>query len=117
MNNKAKRIKKPKPQEIKRTKIEENKINNFDFPLFVECLKVKKKKGEDYNVGHVQFSDYFPFGHKSHVQMLYLKALRLVSLVEKNGPPNFDSVEDTLIDMCVYANQYLKDIKEGKIND
>jgi len=87
----------------------------YDFPLFKKAMDICAKKGEDYNAGSVQFEDYFPFGHKSYVQMLHLKALRLVSLVEKTEAPNFEGIEDTVLDMVVYANQYYKDISNGNL--
>jgi len=63
------------------------------------------KKGEDYNSGP-KLEDYFPFGDFSYVQMIHLKALRLVSLVYK-VQPNFESKKDTLYDLLNYVVFYL----------
>jgi len=89
--------------------------SELDFPLFKKAMEIQQRKGEDYNAGKVKFEDYFIFGHKSYVQMLYLKALRLVSLVEKESAPNFDGIDDTLIDLAVYADKYYSDIKAGRV--
>jgi len=89
-------------------------IYEDSHPLFVRAVQIEKKKGEDYNsTGNINFEDYFIFGHKSYVQMIYMKALRLVSLVEKSGEPNFEGIDDTLMDLIVYANKYAKDRRDG----
>ena len=63
-------------------------------------------KGEDYNSG-VDLHDYFPFGDSSYIQMLHMKTTRLVSLVQQNKEANFESVEDTVLDLINYAVFYL----------
>lgn len=88
-------------------------IYEKDHPLFFKAVQIEVKKGEDYNAGTVKFEDYFPFGDKSYVQILFMKALRLVSLVEKDGESNFEGIDDTLMDMIVYANKYAKDRRDG----
>ena len=63
------------------------------------------KKGEDYN-GGPQLHQYFPFKDKSYIQMIHLKALRLVSLAD-NPKPNFEGTLDTLYDLLNYTTFYL----------
>ena len=65
------------------------------------------KKGEDYNHA-VKLEEYFPFQDKSHVQMVYMKAMRLRSLVQQDRQPNFDSVLDTAQDLLAYTAFYLQ---------
>lgn len=77
-------------------------------PVHIRLAQLRAKKGNDYNTS-VALEDYFPFGHQSYVQMVYLKALRLVSLTEvqsKGGTINFDGVEDTVLDLLNYATFY-----------
>lgn len=74
------------------------------------------RKSADYNHGKgtnphtVDRSVYFPFGNVSHAQMLFTKALRFVSLVEKElggAPPNFEGLQDTALDIINYGGFYI----------
>ena len=78
--------------------------------LLAPVLELVAAKGEDYNTG-VALHDYFPFGHKSYIQMVHLKALRLVAIAD-NEEPNFDSVKDTVMDLINYAVFYLDYLNE-----
>lgn len=74
-------------------------------PEFIACmqaLRLLSKKAQDYNTG-VERSQYFPFGLTSYSHMIQTKALRLVSLCKNNQEPNFESAEDTLLDLINYA--------------
>ena len=82
-------------------------MNGTEFDKVVAPIReLIAKKGEDYNT-KVKLGDYFPFGDVSYVQMIHLKATRLRSLLEKEGPPNFDSIKDTLQDLIAYTTFYL----------
>lgn len=77
--------------------------------LIEPAIALVIKKGQDYNRTSVRVHDYFPFGHKSYVQMIFLKAMRLRSLVENDAAkPNFDSIEDTIYDLLNYVAFYLE---------
>jgi len=80
--------------------------------LITPAIDMVAKKGEDYNSG-VKLVDYFPFGDKSYVQMIHLKAKRLVSLAEV-AEVNYESAEDTVLDMINYAVFYLAHLKGTK---
>lgn len=71
------------------------------------------KKGRDYNSGTTMAS-YFPFGHKSYVQMIFLKTMRLISLVIKEDKPIYDSILDTAMDLVAYTIFYIKFLKEKR---
>lgn len=89
--------------------LEDFKVWQNISPVHVRLAKLREAKGNMYNRGQVQRDDYFPFGHASYTQMVYLKALRLVSLVEVAAlgkKINFDSVEDTVLDLLNYATFY-----------
>jgi hypothetical protein len=60
------------------------------------------KKGQDYGT-HGERDDYFPFGLQSYAQMLWVKALRLVSLAKAPRETNFEGVRDTLLDLISYS--------------
>lgn len=82
-------------------------MNGPDFDKVVAPIReLIARKGEDYNT-QVKLGDYFPFGDVSYIQMIHLKATRLRSLIEKEGPPNFDSIKDTLQDLIAYTTFYL----------
>jgi len=73
--------------------------------LIAPAIALVVKKGEDYN-SVVELKDYFPFGDISYIQMIYMKALRLVSLAE-NTAPNFEGKLDTVLDLINYCVFYL----------
>lgn len=83
------------------------------FELINPAVDIVVKKGEDYNCGPT-LAQYFPFGDFSYVQMIHLKALRLVSLVDK-VEINFEGKKDTLYDLLNYVVFYL-DFLEGLEN-
>lgn len=88
-------------------------MNRDRFNELLEPLgELIEKKHGDYNVGRVQLEDYFPFGDKSYVQMLHVKTLRLVSLVNGQVKPSYESIEDTVRDLVNYGVFYL-DYLEG----
>lgn len=71
------------------------------------AMDIVVKKHQDYNSG-VQLEHYFPFGHVSYIQMLHVKHLRLLSLVQQNTKPNFESMEDTVKDLLNYTVFYMQ---------
>lgn len=74
------------------------------------------KKSEDYNQSgmkggealHADRDNYFPFGTKSYVHMLFTKTQRLVSLELKGGAPNFEGLRDTALDLINYASFFVE---------
>lgn len=77
-------------------------------PVLREVTELRIKKGNDYNSG-VELDSYFPFGHESYSQMVYLKGLRLVSLVKllrAGKQAVFEGIYDTVLDCINYAVFY-----------
>ena len=77
--------------------------------LVEPAIQILEKKHQDYN-RRTGLEDYFPFGDKSHVQMIHVKSQRLVSLADTNihgYKPNFESVRDSVLDLVNYAVFYL----------
>lgn len=83
---------------------------NEYLDLIAPAMLLTVKKHEDYN-NSIKLVEYFPFGHKSYVQMLHVKLMRLRSLAE-NAEPNFESVEDTVLDLINYAVFYLQFLRK-----
>ena len=71
-----------------------------------EAADLKDKKSIDYQGGKWQEEDYFPFGDLSYIHMIHTKYLRMRNIAEQSGKPNFEALEDTLIDMSVYCAMY-----------
>lgn len=82
--------------------------------LLEPAIRLQELKSQDYN-GERSVHDYFPFGDKSYVQMLHVKAQRLVHLTA-GGAPVFESVKDSVHDLINYAVFYLEflEIEEKK---
>lgn len=76
-----------------------------DYLLLLDrAVGIIAERGKDYNQGSVDMPDYFPFGDKSYFQMLWVKILRLQSLVESEG--SVDAKMDSIIDLINYAAFY-----------
>ena len=76
-------------------------------------------KHDDYNATTVRLEDYFPFGDKSYVHMLFTKVLRMVSLAHNPKQPRFESVQDSVYDLIAYAIFYTKylNVQTKRIHD
>jgi len=89
-------------------------MNGEEFlRLVAPAMLLATKKGDDYNTGPT-LHQYFPFGDFSYIQMIHLKALRLVAIVDK-VEPNYEGKLDTVYDLinyCVFYLQYLEDHRE-----
>lgn len=86
-------------------------------PVFMELAELRAKKGQDYN-SCVQLRDYFPLGHLSYFQMVYLKAKRMHSLMDvmqKGQQPNFEGLRDTLLDAMNYITFWVEAIDKGEV--
>lgn len=82
-------------------------------PALVRANDILRKKSEDYGtVGDYAKERYFPFGHKSYLQMIHTKVERLVSVVAQGDCPSFESIDDTLLDLINYSAFYWAWIQE-----
>ena len=82
--------------------------------VLLEAAELKKKKSEDYQGGTWNESDYFPYKEKSFSHMIHTKYLRMRNIVDGNQKTNFEALDDTLIDMAVYAAMFAAYIKNNK---
>jgi len=88
--------------------------------ILKEAAKLKIKKSKDYQGGQWKESDYFPCGDQSYIHMMWTKMLRIRSVAEKQDV-NFESLEDSLLDMINYSAMYIaflrsKDSGERPLN-
>jgi hypothetical protein len=85
-------------------------MNKQEFMRLAEQVAdVVAKKSEDYQGKETSLGSYFPFHHYSHVQMIWTKTLRLMTLTkrrEDGSKPNFESVDDTVLDLVAYCIFY-----------
>ena len=73
--------------------------------LLKEAAELKARKSKDYQGSMWTEEDYFPYGHTSFLHMMWTKMLRIRSVAEQENT-NFESLEDSLDDMAVYAMMY-----------
>ena len=76
-------------------------------PAFHAAHKIRKDKS-DYG----DIKSYFPFGKYSYIHEINKKAKRLVNLTQTGYAPNFESIEDNLVDLINYASYYWEHLKE-----
>ena len=89
--------------------MEKNRSDRASVAILQEAIELQRKKGDDYNNPNssVVQADYYPRGVWSILDIINGKYLRLVSVLEtmeQGGKPNFESVEDSAIDMINYAS-------------
>ena len=81
--------------------------------IMKEAIELKERKSADYQGSQFTEADYFPYDDKSYITMLWTKMLRIRSVAEQDNP-NFESVEDSLIDMINYAAMYAAYLRKQK---
>ena len=73
--------------------------------IMKEAIALKERKSIDYQGSTWTEADYFPFGDQSYMHMIHTKYLRMRNVMDSNEV-NFESLEDTLIDMINYCAMY-----------
>ena len=73
--------------------------------IMKEAIALKERKSIDYQGSKWTEADYFPFGDESYMHMIHTKYLRMRNIMDAKDV-NFESLEDTLIDMINYAAMY-----------
>jgi hypothetical protein len=83
--------------------MQNTKITAIEF--MEEAIELKKKKSADYQGGVFSEEQYFPFGYESYMHMVMTKVNRIRSVMERadNSDLNFESAEDSVIDLVNYA--------------
>jgi len=87
--------------------------------ILKDAAALKEAKSNDYQGSKWSEEDYFPFGTQSYTHMLWTKMLRLRSVLEREGKEeiNFESAEDTLIDMINYSAMFAAYLENKKNAD
>lgn len=80
--------------------------------ILKEAAELKVKKSKDYQGGMWKEKDYFPFGSQSYIHMMWTKMLRIRSVAEKQDV-NFESLEDSLLDMINYSAMYIAFLRDS----
>tara|TARA_R100000353_G_scaffold1335_10_gene1989 strand:+ start:1197 stop:1499 length:303 start_codon:yes stop_codon:yes gene_type:complete len=84
--------------------------------ILKEAAELKERKQADYQGNMWTEEDYFPYGNKSYMHMIHTKYLRMRSLAEtKDKKINFESLEDTLVDMAVYCAMFAAYLENKKL--
>lgn len=93
-----------------RTKMQEGKqFTRESANILLEAAALQERKGQDYQnpLSRVRQSDHYPRGVYTILDTINGKMLRMYSVLETmeaGGKVNFESVEDSAIDMINYAS-------------
>ena len=84
------------------------------------AAEVQNKKGNDYQNpnSRVRQADYYPRGCATLLDTMYAKVLRMQSVLEAmeadpNYQPNFESLEDSCVDIINYASFFVSYMNGG----
>lgn len=82
--------------------------------ILKDAAALKERKSKDYQGSKWTEEDYFPFEDKSYLHMIATKYLRIMSVSDQENT-NFESLEDSLIDMINYCAMYAAFIENRKM--
>lgn len=87
-----------------------------------ECIELQNKKSDDYQNkdSNVTQAMHYRRGVDSIHDIIQGKCYRAQSLLESNGNPNFESLEDTykdIINYCSFAVSYMRGKMDGQTAD
>lgn len=95
-------------------------MSKESLKVLQKAAEVQTKKGNDYQNpnSRVKQADYYPRGCATLLDTMYAKVLRMQSVLEamENDPnyqPNFESLEDSCIDIINYASFFAAYMKHG----
>mgnify|MGYP006919621265 CR=1 FL=1 len=88
--------------------------------ILIEAAELQERKGQDYQnpLSRVRQADHYPRGVYTILDTINGKMLRMYSVLETmeaGGKVNFESVEDSAIDMINYAS-FLVAYMRGQID-
>lgn len=89
--------------------MDKNNGERASVGILQEAIEIQIKKGQDYNnaASRVTQADYYPNGVYSILDICQAKVLRMYSVLDTmqaGGTPNFESIEDSAIDLINYAS-------------
>ena len=87
-----------------------------------ECIELQNKKSQDYQSekSNVVQAMHYRRGVDSIHDIIQGKCYRAQSILESQGDPNFESLEDTykdIINYCSFAVSYMRGTMEGQDPD
>ena len=99
---------------IEKTKIEKESVKVLD-----ECILLQLRKSQDYQNpnSNIKQAMHYRRGVDTIHDMIHQKLLRAQSLLEAEGDPKFESLEDTYKDMinyCSFAVSYMRGKMDGQ---
>ena len=80
------------------------------------CAEIQVKKSNDYQNpnSRVKQADYYPRGCATLLDIMYAKVLRMQSVLEAMElDPNFESLEDSCVDLANYASFFAAYMNQG----
>jgi hypothetical protein len=100
--------------------MEQNKIERASVKVLKEAVELQNRKSQDYQnpLSRVRQADHYPRGVYTILDTINGKMLRMYSVLEtmeQGGNVNFESVEDSAIDMINYAS-FLVAYMRGEID-
>ena len=98
----------------------ETKFTRKSANILIEAAELQERKGQDYQnpLSRVRQADHYPRGVYTILDTINGKMLRMYSVLETmeaGGKVNFESVEDSAIDMINYAS-FLVAYMRGQID-
>ena len=98
----------------------ERQSEKYSVQILRQAIDLQLKKSHDYQNPNssVKQADYYPHGVWSILDTIKAKYLRMVSVLEAmeaGGSPNFESVQDSCVDLINYAS-FLAAYLEGAID-
>lgn len=70
-----------------------------DYELFERVQAIMDKKGDDYGNNN----DHSPYAVQLAAAKMLTKAERIANIVFNNHDTNFESLEDSVLDLCGYC--------------
>jgi hypothetical protein len=100
--------------------MEQKQYSRKSANILLEAAELQERKGQDYQnpLSRVRQADHYPRGVYTILDTINGKMLRMYSVLEtmeQGGKVNFESVEDSAIDMINYAS-FLVAYMRGQID-
>jgi hypothetical protein len=97
-----------------------NQFTRASANVLIEAAELQERKGQDYQnpLSRVRQADHYPRGVNTILDTMNGKLLRMYSVLETmeaGGKINFESVEDSAIDLINYAS-FLVSYMRGDID-
>ncbi len=87
--------------------------------ILKDAALLKEAKSKDYQGGQFDEESYFPFGYESYMTMILTKITRIRSVAEREDKSdiNFESMEDSLLDLINYASMMCAWVENNRMKE